>query len=84
MTLYLANRLLPRREGLSFGLLAAVLIPGYFLAHNTSLTFNHHFMLSALLLTISIEEGMLLLMGEKSKSVLMGAVAVNILTLACR
>ena len=80
MTLYLANRLLPRREGLSFGLLAAVLIPGYFLAHNTSLTFNHHFMLSALLLTISIEEGMLLLMGEKSKSVLMGAVAVNILT----
>ena len=80
MTLYLSNRLLPRREGLSFGLLAAVLIPGYFLAHNASLTFNHHFMLSALLLTISIEEGMLLLMGEKSKSVLMGAVAVNILT----
>ena len=80
MTLYLANQLLPQREGLSFGLLAAVLIPGYFLAHSMSLSFDINFMLSALLLTISIEVGMLMLMGEKSKSVLLGAVAVNILT----
>ena len=80
MTLYLANRLLPKREGLSFGLLAAVLIPGYFLANYIDLSFDHNFMLSALLLTISIEVGMLLFMGEKSKSVLLGAVAVNILT----
>lgn len=80
MTLYLANQMLPHREGLSFGLLAAVLIPGYYLAHSMDLTFDHNFMLSALLLTIAIEVGMLLLMGEKSKSVLLGAVAVNILT----
>ena len=32
ITLYLANLLLPRREGLAFGLLAAALIPGYLLA----------------------------------------------------
>ena len=32
VTLYLANVLLPRREGLAFGLLAAALIPGYLLA----------------------------------------------------
>lgn len=32
MTLHLANRLLPGREGLAFGMLAAVLIPGYYLA----------------------------------------------------
>jgi hypothetical protein len=32
ITLYLANVLLLRREGLAFGLLAAALIPGYLLA----------------------------------------------------
>ena len=32
ITLYLANVLLPRREGLAFGLLAAALIPGYLMA----------------------------------------------------
>ena len=32
ITLYLANVLLPGREGLAFGLLAAALIPGYLLA----------------------------------------------------
>lgn len=80
MTLHLANRLLPCREGLSFGLLAAVLIPGYMLAHNWDLSFNHYFMLSALLLTISVEAGMLLLMGEKRKDVLIGSVVINILT----
>ena len=32
VTLYLANLLLPGREGLAFGLLAAALIPGYLLA----------------------------------------------------
>jgi len=80
MTLHLANRLLPWREGLSFGLLAAVLIPGYMLAKSLDLSSDHHFMLSALLLTIAVEVGMLMLMGEKRKDVLVGAVAVNILT----
>ncbi len=32
ITLYLANVLLPRREGMAFGLLAAALLPGYLLA----------------------------------------------------
>ena len=32
ITLYLANLLLPKHEGLAFGLLAAALIPGYLLA----------------------------------------------------
>lgn len=32
VTLYLANVVLPQREGLAFGLLAAALIPGYLLA----------------------------------------------------
>lgn len=80
MTLHLSNRLFPKREGLSFGLLAAVLIPGYMLAHHQQLSSMHYFMLSALLLTISVEIGMLLLMGEKRKGLLMGAVAINILT----
>ena len=32
ITLYLANVVLPKREGLAFGLLAAALIPGYLIA----------------------------------------------------
>ena len=32
ITLYLTNLLLPNREGLAFGLLAAALLPGYLLA----------------------------------------------------
>jgi len=80
MTLHLANRLLPHCEGLSFGLLAAVLIPGYMLAKGIRFSPDHRFMLSALLLTIAIELGMLMLMGEKRKDVLTGAVAINILT----
>jgi len=34
VTLYLANVVLPGREGLAFGLLAAALIPGYLIALN--------------------------------------------------
>ena len=80
MTLCLANRLFPCREGLSFGLLAAVLVPGYLLAKNVPFTSDHSFMLSALLLTIAVEVGMLLFIGERRRKVLLGAVAVNILT----
>ena len=80
MTLYLANRVLPGCEGLAFGLLAAVLVPGYLLAHNGSLPFNLYFMLAALLLTISVELGMLRLMGEQRRKVFIGAVVINILT----
>ena len=80
MTLYLANRVLPGREGQAFGLLAMVLVPGYMLAHNGSLPFQVYFMLAALLLTISVELGMLRLMGEKRRKVFVGSVVINILT----
>ena len=80
MTLYLANKVLPGREGLAFGLLAAVLMPGYMLAHNGSISFNIYFMVAALLLTISVELGMLRLMGEQRRKVFVGAVVINILT----
>ena len=80
MTLYLANRVLPGREGQAFGLLAMVLIPGYMLAHIGSLPFQVYFMLAALLLTISVELGMLRLMGEKRRKVFVGSVVINILT----
>ena len=80
MTLYLANRVLPGREGQAFGLLAAVLVPGYMLAHSSALPVNVDFMLAALLLTISVELGMLRLMGEKSRRVFVGAVIINVLT----
>ena len=80
MTLYLANRVLPGREGQAFGLLAMVLVPGYMLAHNGSLPFQVYFMLAALLLTISVELGMLRLMGEKHRKVFVGSVVINILT----
>ena len=80
MTLYLANHVLPGREGQAFGLLAAVLIPGYMLAHNSSLPFQVYFMLAALLLTICVELGMLQLMGETRRKVYVGSVILNILT----
>ena len=81
MTLYLANRVLPEREGAAFGLLAAVLIPGYLFAHMSSpLPFPIDFMLAALLLTISVELGMLRLLGERRRKVFIGAVVLNILT----
>ena len=80
MTLYLANRVLTGREGQAFGLLAAVLAPGYMLAHNGFLPFSLYFMSAALLLTISVEMGVLWLMGEKRRKVFVGAVIINILT----
>jgi hypothetical protein len=81
MTLYLANRVLPEREGAAFGLLAAVLIPGYLFAHMSApLPFPIDFMLAALLLTISVELGMLRLLGERRRKVFIGAVVLNILT----
>lgn len=80
MTLYASNRLLPGREALSFGLLAAALIPGYMLFHSFTLLPVHLLMLSALLPTVAVEVGMLMLMREKRKDVLTGAILVNILT----
>ena len=80
VTLYLCNKVLPGKEGLAFGLLAASLMPGYLLAQ---LPDTSHLLLPlvlSLLLTVSIEVGVLWLMREKRTDVLWSAVVVNILT----
>ena len=66
ITLYLANRVLPGREGLAFGLLAAALMTGVLVV--------------PLLLTVVIEGVVLLLLGERDKRVLLASVAINIAT----
>ena len=84
VTLYLANRLLPWREGLSFGLLAAALMPGYLLAQSSppwegvgeaSLS-----LLFPLLATIVIELGVLWFLRERRAKVLWASVVINVLT----
>ena len=77
VTLYWANALLKRREGLAFGLLAAALMPGYLLAV-TGQTALHLF--AALIPTILIEWGVLWLLLERRRKVLLSSVAVNVLT----
>ena len=76
VTLYWANAALKGREGLAFGLLAAALMPGYLMA--TSATASH--LLAALIPTIFIELGVLWLLKERRKKVLLSSVAVNMLT----
>ena len=83
VTLYLANRLLPGREGLSFGLLAAALMPGYLVAQSSPLS-SLHSPLSSLLLpllaTIVIELGVLWFLRERRAMVLWASVVINVLT----
>lgn len=76
VTLYWTNAALKGREGLAFGLLAAALMPGYLMA--TSATASH--LLAALIPTIFIELGVLWLLKERRKKVLLSSVAVNMLT----
>ena len=75
VTLWLANRLLPGREGLAFGLLAAALMPGYLLTD---------FALGAyavpLVGTIVIEMGVLYFLRERRSRVLWASVVINVLT----
>ena len=89
ITLHLANRVLPGREGLAFGILAAALMPGYLLSVSTVsfsatqtgwLTSPHAIMLWALLSTILIELLVLLQLGEKRKNILLASIGINILT----
>ena len=84
VTLWLSNRLLPGREGLSFGLLAAALMPGYLLAQSSppwegvgeaSLS-----LLSPLISTILFELLVLWLLRERRSKVLWGSVLMNVLT----
>jgi hypothetical protein len=89
ITLHLANRVLPGREGLAFGILAAALMPGYLLSASTLslsatqtgwLTSPHAIMLWALLSTILIELLVLLQLGERRKNILLASIGINILT----
>jgi MFS family permease len=75
VTLWLANRLLPGREGLAFGLLAAALMPGYLL---TDAALGAYAV--PLVGTIIIELGVLYLLREHRSRVLWASVVVNVLT----
>lgn len=89
ITLHLANRVLPGKEGLAFGILAAALMPGYLLS-NSSFSFSvsqsgwltsvEAIMVWALLSTILIELLVLLQLGERRKKILLACIAINILT----
>lgn len=75
VTLWLANLLLPRREGLAFGLLAAALMPDYLLTDFALGTYT-----VPLVGTIVIEMGVLYFLRERRSRVLWASVVVNVLT----
>lgn len=81
VTLCWANGAMPGREGLSFGLLAAALMPGYMLAMagaETSFIVPH--LLLTLVPTVLIELAVLWMLRERRADVLGSSVVVNILT----
>jgi len=77
VTLYWANTLLRGKEGLAFGLLAAALVPGYLLS---TVELPVVRILCALIPTILIEYGVLWMLKERRKKVLLSSIAVNVLT----
>lgn len=82
VTLYLANKLLPGHEGLSFGLLAAALMPAYLLKilpHQVVAEVSVSFLLP-LVATIVIEWLVLWALYERRRSVILSSVAINVLT----
>ena len=81
VTLCWANGTMPGREGLSFGLLAAALMPGYMLAMagaETSFIVPH--LLLTLVPTVLIELAVLWMLRERRADVPGSSVVVNILT----
>lgn len=80
VTLYLVNALLPGREGLAFGLLAAALMPGYLLAQADAGGMMIEPLLLTLVPTIVIELIVLWALREQRGEVLGSSVVVNILT----
>ena len=81
VTLCWANAVMPEREGVAFGLLAAALMPGYMLAMaGAEASFIVPRLLIALLPTVAIELAVLWMLRERRGDVLASSVAVNILT----
>lgn len=78
VTLYWGNRLMPRNEGLVFGLLAAALIPAYLIGVGAHPPLTS--LLWPLLATIVIELLVLLLLAEHHAEVLWASVAMNVIT----
>ena len=69
-TLYLATKAVPRREGLVFGLLAMVLLPGYLLGYLSKNNVTCQALLVPLMATIFLESILLLWMHERRWQVL--------------
>lgn len=80
VTLYVANRHLPGHEGLSFGLLATVLLPGYALGTYCTNHPEAQWMLYALVGTMVIEAAVLLAVGERRWQVLAMQMLMNVVT----
>jgi hypothetical protein len=78
VTLYWGNRLMPRNEGLVFGLLAAALIPAYLIGVGAHPPLTS--LLWPLLVTIVIELLVLLSLAEHHTEVLWASVAMNVIT----
>ena len=78
VTLYWGNRLMPRNEGLVFGLLAAALIPAYLIGVGAHPPLTS--LLWPLLATIVIELLVLLSLAEHHTEVLWASVAMNVIT----
>ena len=82
VTLCWANREMPGREGLAFGLLAAALMPGYLLgmADAADYLFVMPRLLLMLVSTVIIEVAVLWMLRERRADVLASSIVVNILT----
>lgn len=80
ITLHLANRCLPGREGLAFGLLAAILAPGFALGTIFAKDPVANLLLYTLIATIVIEAAVLLAIREHRWQVLGMSIIMNIVT----